>query len=295
MFLRKKNSMYHKFFVLYPLFHLVSLLNAQQRAPPITCLPDSFKITQAIPPLVNEIDVTFFYKVNLTNTINIGAVVDFRDYVDECLDNIFISARIKGQIQTNVLKRFKISRETSLQNPIPVEVTDLTPLTTYEFQFGYEQTKPLNKTSYEPLLEVNTCFGEPGKAKDISKNLNGVDGSISITWKQPDVIKAPFVCYYLIEKKVGTISEKIESKQYSYRVTRNEVVNNATISISVYNDPKCYNVLPGCNRVQSSGIDIIRLDQSLLPLTTRNPNKSFLLKSNRLLSVFVFFILFLLL
>lgn len=276
------------------LFNLACFINAKQRAPPITCQEDSFKITQGIQPIVNEVDVTFFYKINLADNININSAVDFRDYVDECLDYVFISARTKGEIQSTVLERFKIPRETSLQNSITIQIFNLTPLTTYQFQFGYEQKKPNYKMTYGSPIEVNTCFGEPSKVKDVSKKLNGVDGSITIEWKQSDVIKAPFICYYLIEKRVGTITERIESKQFSYKLTRNEVVNKAEIRISAYNDPKCYNMLDGCpNKVQSSGVDVLKFDASLLPVTTRNPNNSLMLKSDRVLSICVCFILFL--
>jgi len=281
-------------FIIGLLLNSKSLINAEQRAPPITCKEDSFEIIQAIQPIVDEITVTFFYKLQLVNGINISPV-DFRDYVDECLGNIYIAARVKGEIQMNVIMEFKIPRDAPLQNSIPIEIEDLIPLTTYEFQFRHQQIKPINSTKYEPMIEVSTCFGEPQKVKQLSKSLQ-VDGSVIITWKQPDVIRAPFICFYLIEKIKLNNSERIETKDTSYKVRRDEVVDKIEIRISAYNDQKCYKLPAGCkNGTKSSGVDIIKLDESLLPITTKKPSNSILIKSNSLLTIFVMFILFIVL
>ena len=282
------------FFLLGLLLDPQCLINAEQRAPPITCKAESFEIIQAALPIVDELTVTFFYKLNLTSGINISPV-DFRDYVDECLENVFITARVKGEIQMNVKKEFKIPRDVPLQNPIPIQIEDLLPLTTYEFQFRHQQIKPNNNTRYKEMIEVSTCFGEPEKVKQISKSLQ-VDGSVNITWKQPDVIRAPFICFYLIEKIKLNNSERMETKDTSYKVRRDEVVDKLEIRISAYNDQKCYKLPAGCkNGTKSSGVDIIKLDESLLPITTKKPSNSILIKSNSLLTILVMFILFIVL
>jgi hypothetical protein len=282
------------FFLLGLLLDPKSLINADQRAPPITCKVDSFEIIQATPPIVDEITVTFFYKLNLTKGINLNSV-DFRDYVDECFDFVQIAARVKGDIQYDVIKEFKIPKDAPLQYSIPIQVTDLLPITTYEFQFRHQQITPFNNLRFEPLVEVSTCFGEPAKVKQISKSLQA-DGSVMITWKQPDVIRAPFICFYLIEKIKLNNSERIETKETSYKVRRDEIVDKVEIRISAYNDQKCYQLPTGCkNGTKSSGVDIIKFDESLLPNTTKKPNNSILIKSNSLLTIFAMLILFIVL
>ena len=280
---------------------IVCSSNSQRETPlaDSDCKENSFQVY--IKDLrINQLEANIFYNISLTNDATIPSGSDFRAYVDKCLENVLVSYRVEGELQS-IIKKVKIPSDLSL-NGLYIQIPGLRPLTHYNLQFGIEQTKPKNVSLFHNVTHnLHSCFGEPSKPKNVLKHQRS-DGSVLISWSEPDIIAAPYLGYYEILKTVSNNAQTKEEYQLnSYTLSRDEISKNVLFKLTAYNDQKMYStnypfVVNCSDKILSSGVEIIKLNATFLPNTTPKPGNSALtLKLNSfypiLFSVILYFII----
>ena len=261
---------------------LLAIASATDRASSIACKKESFDLSTNL-VVIDETRFIFVLKLSLTpDSASRLNSFDFRDYVNECFGFIVVKAQPLNSTQASIEKKFKITNDDNLSGIIR-SIDDLPPLSYFEFTIGYEQSVPNNQLVNKVTTTKNNCFGAPDKPANVKKSLLS-DGSVVISWDEPAVIRAPFLCYYLVEKIVLNKKETFENSMKSFKLTRDEVVNKAEVRISAYNKATCYeqtyDFVKNCNtKITSSGVEVIKVDDSLLPVTTKKPiNSAFILR-----------------
>jgi hypothetical protein len=184
-----------------------------------------------------KIQTTLFFKLTTIDTS--GETLP--NLVQRCINRLVFKFSPSGQ-GSPILTYKTISTQDNLNNNLFHRITDLKLLTQYDIDVGYEL-----KSSVDPVFvvkdKVETCFGSPSSPETPVTELFP-NQSVRITWKQPAVINAPSVCYYLITKKdlVTTQGQIIElsPNQFEYIIQGSERKNRISVKLAAYNEAKCY-------------------------------------------------------
>lgn len=158
------------------------------------CFNDSFQIVLKS-TTYKERTITFVLRVAKTSVVPNYDSGTLRDYINLCLENLLFVYR---NLRTSNVETFKRKIEiTENVDNIVTDFEDLEPITGYQFEIGYEAISPVSHSKYFINQTSQTCFGAPNPPRDFLRTLHE-DGSVTISWKDPLVINAPDVCYYLI-------------------------------------------------------------------------------------------------
>ena len=248
----------------------------------ITCNKNDFRLSIRLTQ-IDGLDVTFLYDLALTSQETlVSANVTFNEYIQACITSIVcMGVQVRpAQEAIFFLEKMPVTNATTFYN----QITTLTPLATYNFSFGYEQKQQENETLILNSTEVSACFGSPDKPSNLRQVLLS-DGSVMVEWSEPSVIRAPYLCYYLVEKNSLVNKTRIKQNSLYYIVGKSELENRPQIRISAYNEAYCYeeefSFVKTCRpNVTSDSSDWIRVDgnitaTTMTPLTTHLNNSAF--------------------
>ncbi len=227
-----------EFFYLTTLFFIIINSSASSPLHNITCNKNDFRLT--IPLIqVNALEVTFFFDISLSSVETlVNANVTFNQYMQACMTNVVIrGVQIKPELDGLFFIEKLLVTNTTVSTFFN-QVTTLNPMATYNFSFGYEQKQNFNETLILNSTQINACFGSPGKPLNLRQTLLS-DGGVILEWNEPNSIRAPFLCYYLVEKMFFMNTTKVKQNSLYYIVDKSELANRPQVRISTYNEAYC--------------------------------------------------------
>lgn len=187
---------------------------------------DSVEITSSI-IAVDKNDIRIYFKVKLN-------VANPAEYIENCIDYLKCSTKSKDVSYGDV---FYSMKKDDLDKLIVFNLTNLKPLNTFNISIGFK-LKNLNNIISKQNLTLSNCFGDPSQPENLNINTN--DNMLTLNWKQPSKINAPYLCYYLITRQFSGQSKKEEFKTNQTRFSFTDLSRDFEVKISAYNDVDCY-------------------------------------------------------
>lgn len=198
------------------------------RADDIKCEEDMFDIVIK-ETNVNFVTVQIVFEIKLKKSISNK---NLSEYASKCLEEIIFEYKKSGEVGVKTkIEKFNGKLNSS------VSFYDLAYLSEYEFNIKYVQKNGFKYDVRNPL-KINTCFGQPSELTNFTWIEKG--NQVEINWNPPQIINAPKVCSYHIfvikrDKKEMNLIVQSDTK-YIY----NGNLTNTELLISAYNEEQCY-------------------------------------------------------
>ena len=188
----------------------------------------------------NIIDIKFSL-VSSVNEITIIAILETTP-PDSLIQENANSIDFELQYKENGIEKFKKCHyNVSLTDPVErvFPFYDLKYFTEYTIKVGY--TNKNGESFWKDTKSFTTCFGTPNQPADFSYTFDDKKKcAISITWKEPNIVNAPNVCYYELKFRDGVNRERsytTNSTSYGITLDANKAYNFYLQSV---NNGTCY-------------------------------------------------------
>jgi hypothetical protein len=241
--------------VLFAVFTICSCQN---------CQDVTFDLIKDLGSRTDRLQMLFFFKLSSSSA---STTTDLERLARSCLQDIgYVLKPISGSQSETVYVGVNYTRLNRIQLSIQGA-----PLTQYKISFGYRK---FNSGLTLTLSDIPTaaCFDAPSKPRDVISTKNS-DGSITVTWKEPEAINAPKLSYYRIEKrtKESAIFSKLEDTlRTNIQISKDDLPLTYIIRISAFNERSFYNDNPAiinCTN-QIEGSEVVDLIVSNFQTTT---------------------------
>lgn len=261
-------------------FIFIFFLIATSRGQDINCQDKAFelKLAQTIPITVNQLSVTIHLSMNVkTGVLPVG--VTEVQYAKSCISKI--------RFEVNSASGFKLSQNSDLPDNLNLQsmffdITPLDPLTQYNVDVSYIQTRPTTDPVPAFSQTINSCFDNPSVPRNLKLDIK-TDESGTLTWTAPEKLNSPKICYYSVYKRTnpGTEKElaKIEDNVLRLDISKEDISSSTFIGVNAVNDKSCYTEISFASTCksplgQNAEFQISPATTTQKPVTTTTPNQS---------------------